>query len=153
MTPAQVAASLDAWESGYVPDPDPWAARRQEWLAETYGDTIQSETTEAAGCGNTQRPLATPSEPSGSEDTMSVPPTPLEKAQRKAVAIEFLMLHQAERVRLQEELEKNKRRTAYFVVNARKYGVTNQEIADVLGVTEGAVRSITKRAAQTDVAA
>jgi DNA-directed RNA polymerase specialized sigma24 family protein len=74
------------------------------------------------------------------------PLTPLERAQHKASAIELLMMNRAERAETEEHLDKLKRATTYFVVLARQYGVTNQEIADVLGVTEGAVRALVKRA-------
>lgn len=84
-------------------------------------------------CGNTKCPE--PNHCKGVAD-MSVPAC-LEVDQQ-AIALDFL--HRAE-----EELKQRRQKRDYFLTLARDKGVTHQRIADVLGVTEGAVRAMLKR--------
>ena len=45
-----------------------------------------------------------------------------------------------------EEYQIRRRNRGYFARLAKDYGLTNQEIADVYGITEAAVRALIKRA-------
>lgn len=47
-----------------------------------------------------------------------------------------------------DNLERAKRTREHFIRLSRMYGLTNQTIADALGMTEAGVRRITQRAAR-----
>ncbi|MYV26357.1 hypothetical protein GQ649_03985 [Rhodococcus sp. DSM 6344] len=50
---------------------------------------------------------------------------------------------------LRKQQEANRLHRIYRVCDARKLGITNQEIGDTLGITEAAVRAIVKTASKS----
>ena len=46
----------------------------------------------------------------------------------------------------QKDFEHAKHMRLYYAQNARKHGITNQQIADIYGLTEGAIRKMIKKA-------
>lgn len=58
--------------------------------------------------------------------------------ERQRIAGEYL-------TRARDDLERAARTRIYYVVQARKYGMTNEAIGALLGISESAVRALVKR--------
>lgn len=73
-------------------------------------------------------------------------PDPLTQLRRQVAAIELLIAHR-------QKTEAMRRAQLNLIQAARREGVTNREIGHALGVTEGAIRAILRRATATEQAA
>jgi len=67
--------------------------------------------------------------------------TPSTTSDRRELARTFLKLANS-------EYQKHRQHRGYYATIAKQHGLTNQEIADAYGITEAAVRTLIKRAAQ-----
>lgn len=102
--------------------------------------SIELGTSEAARRANVERPLDPHLDSTESRPDVSVSAPP--STSLRTAALDLLAAHRA-------AMDREKRTRLYLIACARDHGVTNQEIGDALGMTEGGVRRLVQRSENT----